>query len=284
MKNAVTVALVMVMVMVMVMVLVLTPLPAFALGRPPLTGGVSVEVVSDNGSAFLTVPHADQWQGATRITKQYLEARRNETYGIVVRNNGPERIGLVIAVDGRNIITGKRSDLRCAEQMYIVGPYETAQYEGWRTSSNEVHRFFFTNTEDSYSVRTFSDSSALGVIAVAVFREKERPQAFLERKHAENAPAAPFAGSAERSRKEPAAEDRAATGFGDGRYSPVVTVQFEPERTAVQKMLLKYEWREELCRKGIIRCGKDPANRLWEDEGYAPYPPDTLGRKDMRPW
>jgi hypothetical protein len=53
----------------------------------------------------------------------------------------------------------------------------------------------------------------------------------------------------------------------------VVTVQFEPERTAVQKMLLKYEWREELCRKGIIQCGKEPANRLWDDEGYAPYPP-----------
>jgi hypothetical protein len=265
MKNTVTAAL--------VMVLVLSSHAAFALGRPPLAGGVSVEVVSDRGSAFFTIPHADQWQGATRVTKQYLEARRSETYGIVVRNSSSERIGLVIAVDGRNIISGKRSDLRCSEQMYIVGPYETAQYDGWRTGRDEVHRFFFTNTEDSYSVRTFSDSSALGVIAVAVFREKERPQAFLERKHAGNAPAAPSAGSAERSQKELSAEDRAATGFGDSQYSPVVMVQFEPERTAVQKMLLKYEWREELCRKGIIQCGKEPANRLWDDEGYAPYPP-----------
>lgn len=261
---------------VIVIALVLASLTASAHPRPPLPGTVAVEVAPDSGNAFLVFPHADRRQGGTRIVKQYLEARPGEPYGIVVRNTGPERIGLVIAVDGRNIINGRRSDLTSSEQMYILGPYETGRYDGWRTSDDEVHRFFFTNTEDSYSVRTFSDSSALGVIAVAVYRERERPQPKLEQKGSESGPApaaAPEASGAARAKKDSSREDRAATGFGESRYSPVVTVQFEPERTAMQKTLVKYEWREELCRKGIIRCGQEPSNRLWDDGGYAPYPP-----------
>jgi hypothetical protein len=36
---------------------------------------------------------------------------------------------------------------------------------------------------------------------------------------------------------------------------------------------LKYEWRETLCRKGILSCGEKTGNRLWDNDGYAPYPP-----------
>jgi hypothetical protein len=37
---------------------------------------------------------------------------KGENYSIVIRNNTPERIGVVIAVDGRNIITGEKSFLK----------------------------------------------------------------------------------------------------------------------------------------------------------------------------
>jgi hypothetical protein len=33
--------------------------------------------------------------------------------------------------------------------------------------------------------------------------------------------------------------------LGNARYPPVTVVAFEPERTPVQKTLVKYEWREE---------------------------------------
>ena len=69
------------------------------------------------------------------------------------------------------------------------------------------------------------------------------------------------------------AEKSAGTGFGDAQYSPVITVQFEPERSPVQKTLVKYEWREVLCRKGILPCCREVGNRLWDEDGYAPYPP-----------
>ncbi len=113
----------------------------------------------------------------------------------------------------------------------------------------------------------------MGVIAVAVFREKDRPQPVLEQKRKEATPAALSSSGAGRNREKALADESAGTGFGDAQYSPVIRVEFEPERIPVQKTLVKYEWRETLCRKGILQCGPDRKNRLWDQDGYAPYPP-----------
>ncbi len=248
--------------------------PAHSSSRPGPPGEVRIEVVSDGGTVFQVIPHKDFWTGSTHVRKRYLEARQGEHYGIVITNRTPERVGVVIAVDGRNIITGNRSNLGNTESMYIVNAYEVSRYDGWRTSKEEVHRFYFIDAADSYSVRTFSDSSAMGVIAMAVFREKEQPRPLQEEKReGQSAPAAPSASLAPKSADRALAKESAGTGFGDARYSPVITVQFEPERNPVQKTLVKYEWREVLCRKGILQCNRELGNRLWDEDGYAPYPP-----------
>ncbi len=244
--------------------------PAYPHGRDRLQGTVSVEVVSEDGKALLTVPHRDLRSGGTRIIKQYLEAHKGENYGIVIRNRTSERIGVVVAVDGRNIISGKRSELEHSEEMYLVNAWEEGRYDGWRTDRDTVHRFYFTDPGDSYSERTFHDASAMGVIAVAVYREKERPAPV--QKKGEIAPAAPQADLSEKSASR-AKEEAAGTGFGDARYSPVIHVAFEPELVPVQKTLIKYEWRETLCRKGVIRCERETGNRLWDETSYAPLPP-----------
>jgi len=70
-----------------------------------------------------------------------------------------------------------------------------------------------------------------------------------------------------------AKDESAGTGFGDQRYSPTIKVAFEPEGTPALKTLIKYEWREALCRKGILACGQEPRTRLWDEDQYAPYPP-----------
>ncbi len=65
--------------------------------------------------------------------------------------------------------------------------------------------------------------------------------------------------------------EQAGTGFGETAYSPVRVVLFEPEQTAADKFVLKYEWRSELCRKGVIGC--EPKNRFWPDaRDFAPVP------------
>lgn len=238
---------------------------------------MDVEIITDMGNEFSIIPFKDFETGCTHVIKRYLEAKRGKNYSIGIRNNMPERIGVIIAVDGRNIITGKKSFLKNSEMMYIVEPYGYTRLEGWRTDENTVHRFYFTDIRDSYAVRTFGDTSAMGVIAVAVFREKERPRILYERQlHKENAPASPR--SSEKGASGRYESDAAGTGFGDEKYSPVIKVKFEPEGSPWEKILIKYEWREVLCRKGLLQCRPGERNRLWDEGEFAPYPPGYVHR------
>jgi hypothetical protein len=61
-------------------------------------------------------------------------------------------------------------------------------------------------------------------------------------------------------------------------------VAFDPERTQVQKTLVKYEWRETLRRKGIINCGQEGRNRLWDEGQYAPLPAGVPGELITQPF
>lgn len=230
---------------------------------------VSIEIASEGGDTFLVIPYTEYRTGGTHVIKQYLEASQGVYYGICIRNMTPDRIGVVIAVDGRNIISGKQSDLKNSEPMYIVNSYGYGRYDGWRTADDTVHKFYFTDIADSYSMRTFSDATAMGVIAVAAYREKERLQPLYEHKRLYDAPTGPSSEGSLRGKS-------AGTGFGDEHYSPTIRVAFEPERRPVQKTLIKYEWREVLCRKGILHCQAEPRNRLWDEDEYAPYPPEYV--------
>ncbi|MGH8261870.1 MAG: hypothetical protein ACRETU_09295 [Steroidobacterales bacterium] len=235
---------------------------------------VSVEIVNANGSRFEQFPVSD---GST-IHRAYLQAERNARYLIRVRNCTGDRVGVVVAVDGRNIISGSKSDLERGEPMYILGPYESQDYSGWRTSMSDVHEFFFTEWKDSYA-EAFGDRSARGVIAVAVYHEKPRPLPKLSqapRDRAESAPAPPAESRGNASDELAKAERRKdaepGTGFGDQRYEPVTWVEFEAEQRVSARIFLKYEWQESLCRKGVIDCGEK--NRLWNDDfAFAPFPP-----------
>lgn len=241
---------------------------------------VDVEVISDRGSLFQVVPHKEYITGTTQVFKHYLEAQKGKNYSVLIRNHLSERIGVVIAVDGRNIITGKKSFLSSGEMMYIVQPYGQTRLDGWRTSDEKVNRFYFTSSADSYSVRTFSDTSAMGVIAVAVFREKHRPVVFYEQERSLGKAQGTPAPSAPRSEAKRSARDDTGTGFGNEHYSPVVKVEFEPESIPVEKFLVKYEWRTELCRRSIIQCRPEARNRLWDRDEYAPCPPGYYRRNE----
>ena len=254
-------------------VLMLSVSPALPYGK----GTVDVEIISDKGDVFPVIPFKDFRTGCTHVIKKYLEAKRGKNYSIVIRNNMNERIGVVIAVDGRNIITGKKSFLKNNEMMYIIGPYGYSRLEGWRTDEDTVHQFYFTDIRDSYAVKTFRDTSAMGVIAVTVFREKEKPRILYERQtQKEKAPGAPQ--SPARSESKRYESDTAGTGFGNEKYSPVIKVEFEPESIPYEKILLKYEWHEVLCKKGLLKCWPEERNRLWDEGEYAPYPPGYVHR------
>jgi hypothetical protein len=212
------------------------------------------------------------------LKKVYAEAVRGDYYRIVVRNKLNRRVGVVIAVDGRNIISGEKSWLKNTERMYIVDPYSTNEYSGWRTGQDKINRFYFTDVPDSYAA-AFGDESAMGVIAVAAYPEiRPCPQPSYAphwskdktRNEAARDMAAPSALGKSQTMES------AGTGYGHEKYSPSYRVEFEPERKAVESILIKYEWRKTLCKMNIINCGRtyqQSYNRIWENDGYAPPPP-----------
>jgi hypothetical protein len=71
------------------------------------------------------------------------------------------------------------------------------------------------------------------------------------------------------------AQGEAGTGYGEEVYSPSITVAFQPDARAREKLTVKYEWRETLMRMGVIRDLPVRRNRLW-DSGFAPPPPPRL--------
>ncbi len=241
---------------------------------------VDVRIVSDSGSEFA------KYRAYPRVSQDgtffYVEAGKGDRYSIQVTNRSAVRVGVVVAVDGRNIISGKRSDLKRNERMYIIGPYETNTFEGWRTGMERTNRFYFTEASDSYAEKVFADGSAMGTIALAVYREKlpevlpysERESQMKDRPGAAAPQARGEGGSTDRLEKKKG--DEAGTGFGETTYSSARVVRFDPEPVAAEKIVLKYEWRSELCRKGIIPCG--PKNRFWpEDMEFAPIPKGFRG-------
>lgn len=247
-----------------------------------LADRIGVEIVADDGRIFARYDLASFSQRGQ--LRAYLEAERGRNYGIRVRNHGAARIGLVIAVDGRNVISGQKSSLRANEPMYVLGAREQASYKGWRTSDTNVHRFVFTDVENAYA-EAWGDRSAMGVIAVAAFRELPpvQPQRRSGRRKAAPSANGPGEARSEKSMESADAAGVAGTGFGDSHDSRSVRVHFAPQRHAFTTQFLKYEWRESLVRLGIIR-ESPPVNRFWPEQigqaqSFAPYPPGYWRRR-----
>lgn len=243
---------------------------------------VSIEIVGSDGRTFREIP-ANSRDGALR---SWLQAEKGVRYEVRVRNTSGERLGLVIAVDGRNIISGKRSELSRIEPMYVLDAWDLQTYSGWRTSLEAINEFYFTDWKESYA-EAFGDRSARGVIAVAVFREVPPPPAVyqpsLKRPDSRSAgseadayPAPPpasaeqrSAGKAEDGRRR---DESAGTGYGDRRIDHAVRVEFTALANPESRHFIKYEWRETLCRKQLLECGEQ--NRFWDESvlGFAPPP------------
>ncbi len=222
---------------------------------------VSVEIVGADGRVFQEFPVSSP-DGALR---SYLEAEKGARYQLRVRNQSGERLGLVIAVDGRNIINGRQSQLARGEPMYVIDAWSSEAYAGWRASLQEVNEFHFTDWHDSYA-EAFGDRSARGVIAVAVFREVAPPPPAISQYPPSGKRPAADAASAGR-------EASAGTGYGERRQEQAVRVEFRARNQPESRHFIKYEWRDTLCRKRVLDCAEQ--NRFWDEStlGFAPPPP-----------
>jgi hypothetical protein len=235
----------------------------------------------------------------------YVEALPRARYALRLGNRTGERLGVVISVDGLNVISGDRDPaLRGAQapagRMYVLGPWESISIRGWRTSLEEVRRFTFVDEQRSYAARSGKANAKMGWIELAVYRERySRPDVTLrrgreippphgtpegERDEAARAPTPPSAeapasegigGDAGPSASAP--RSYPGTGWGDRAGDSATLVDFDPQPQPGERVTLRYEYASGLRALGIdVRSGPYARNRLRErdrgDGGFAKPP------------
>jgi len=210
-------------------------------------------------------------------SRHYFQAFEGRNYSIQVRNTTNRRVGVLIAVDGLNVVTGDRSNLSRRESMYVLDPWGQATISGWRTSLEEVRRFVFVDEQRSYAERTGQANGDLGWIRVHAFREVE-PLAYEEnrispredgKREGAKQQAPQSAPRTEASRdlagNESQGESNPGTGWGDSRWDPVHRTHFEAMSQPSDRIAFRYEYASGLQALGIFPRVRRTFDR---DNGY----------------
>jgi len=228
-----------------------------------------------------------------RDDRSYFQAFHGQNYSLLLHNNTDRRVGVLIAVDGLNVITGDQSNLSRNEAMYVLDPYEETTINGWRTSQDEVRRFVFVDEERSYAERTGQANGDMGWIRVLAFREQRSPWDDVRKYRYEGTPYEGDAGRAPLAPQSKAApqiqnmappeaqmygnrddDSNPGTGWGDRKWDQVSRTDFRAEANPVDRITLRYEYARGLAQLGI-RIHRN-GSRTWERErgemGFAAPP------------
>jgi len=225
-----------------------------------------VEVLVD-GAPLQRYHHQGRW---------YVEAIKGREYAIRLRNPYGVRVAVALSVDGLNTIDARRTSASAASK-WVLDPYETVTIRGWQTSRTEARRFEFTTEERSYG-QALGRTANLGIISAAFFRER-RPDV-RTRDEIARPPASQALGAPAEARRDAGAranEDLAATGMGRATGHAVTEVQLELEDAPAHTVDIRYEFRPQLVRLGILPATVDPLQRRERargfEPGFAPVPP-----------
>ncbi len=257
------------------------PVTAAALALAILATGSSVALDSGGFSMELLVDGVPLDELHARGTT-YVEALPEAEYEIRLRNGSPHRVAVALAVDGLNTVDARTTSPRHARK-WVLDPWQSVTISGWQTDSGTARRFFFTTEDRSYGA-WLGRTSNLGVVEAVVFRERPARPFVTEkgttggRDAAAGAPASPEAQRRQRSEAgeyRPApADDYAATGIGREVSNPVYQVHMDLERQPAAELRLRYEYRRELLRLGVLRPypRPDPLDRREQARGFCPDP------------
>jgi hypothetical protein len=227
-----------------------------------------VEILVD-GAPQPRYAHGGRW---------YIEAIKGREYAIRLRNPYGIRVAVALSVDGLNTIDARETTAADARK-WVLGPYETVTISGWQTSQSEARRFEFTTEARSYG-QTLAKTANLGVISAVFF--KERVRAIIPETSNKYEGQAPAARSSSPSAKESASEDArgdkkaqdeyAATGMGRRTSHAVEQVWLDLEDAPVQSVNIRYEFRPQLVRLGILPPTRtaDPLQRRERARGFEP--------------
>ena len=213
----------------------------------------------------------------------YVEALKGHPYALRVTNPLGVRVGVALAVDGLNTIDASRRDAASAVK-WILEPYQSVVLDGWQVSSSHARRFVFTGERDSYGA-ALGKVEDLGVIEAVFFREKVRPALPVSPTACAPKDAAPRseasrakgeAGApAEKMAAAPSLSDEyAATGMGDRTRHEVTRVDLDLERSPAARLRIRYEFRPQLVRLGLLPPDGDRLARRERSRGFDRYCPE----------
>lgn len=259
--------------------------------------------------AIANVTIIDRDSGATLDThyfhgEYWVAGTPGARYAIEIRNGIGARLLAVTSVDGVNVLSGATAGWN--QGGYVFDPGERYQITGWRKSDAEVAAFTFTAAPNSYAERTGRPAN-VGVIGVAVFRERPPPMSYMPPRIADSPRErqAPVAAQADRAAASPstaiagvAAADavnaptesslawralmpvpKLGTGHGEREYSYVGHTEFrrmQPEPDEVIR--IRYDSLDNLMAMGIVGRPRPtptvpnpfPGSR---ERNYVPDPP-----------
>ena len=187
--------------------------------------------------------------------QRWIAGEPGHSYAVRLTNTSDERVLVVLSVDGVNAVTGEVADP--SQAGYVLAPWQSIEIAGWRKSYQDVARFVFTASADSYAARTGRPEN-VGVIGIAVFQEA-RAHAQLDAPspppHAAEAgaPARQASESMQGSSMADSSAQQIGTGHGAREWSPVASTSFvRATATPFQVVALRYDDHASLVARGIL--------------------------------
>jgi len=252
--------------------------------------GCATDASAHQGLAAVEVFDRDSGQVLQTYVKdgrRFVAGRPGARYALRLRNLTPNRVLVVLSVDGVNVISGETADWR--QVGYVLDAGRTADINGWRKSGTEVAAFEFAAIESSYAALTGRPGN-VGVIGMAAFRERMPPPpvpvappiaARSENRAADSAELSALGAAQSSVREKSATADAAGsklgTGHGQREWSVSQRTSFERATSSPEQVTqLEYDSRERLVAAGVIadptayaRPRPFPGNPA----GFVPDPP-----------
>ncbi len=201
----------------------------------------------------------------------WVAGRPGARYAIHIRNSSGVRLLAVTSVDGVNVLSGASAGYD--QQGYIFGAAQQYDITGWRKSTEEVAAFTFTAASSSYAGRT-GRAANIGVIGVALFRERYTPPVLIEPSAVAGGMTRDATSPAARAASGAALAESLGTGHGERETSVVTFANFVREQATPNEIVrIRYDSLENLVALGIIRR---PASPRWPHPDAFPGSPGSF--------
>lgn len=152
-------------------------------------------------------------------TRLSLVGPPGHRYALLVHNPTPERLLVVLSVDGVNVLTGQ--DASPNQAGYVVPPYGRVRVDGWGKNMDDTTAAFVFTPLPTRNADRLVGPTNVGAIGAAVFRERDRVVGLGQRPEPREG-AAPVASMGNVERRE-----SLETSLGERSGAPVTPAQFD---------------------------------------------------------